>query len=122
MYIPNATITAKISGTTPTGFNPVTGAPIFQETDITAICSLEEGNPPSPESMPGIEETAVYLTGRAVEPTILPDAFIPNQRYDCTVELAAGTVVGKFYLLPLLRGRLGLESVFGEAIAGWFTR
>jgi hypothetical protein len=121
MYIANATITVKTESSTPSGFDPVTGAPIFLITIATVIASLEEvANPDVPRS-PGIEETAIYLEGRALNPAQLPASFVPNRKYSVLLNRAGGTVEGELYLLPSARSRLGLESVFNDPIEGWLV-
>jgi len=120
MFEINASLIAKIQSPTPTGYNPVTGAPIFDENIISVDLSVEEGKPAEAGLSPGIEESAIYLTGRVGNSGFLPAAFIPNRKYDCVINLSGQTLSGKFYLLPLLKGRLGLENIFGQPIAGWF--
>lgn len=124
MYLPNATLTAVIQSNTPTGFNSITGEPIFATVSTKQLtCSLEEDSNPAVLRSPGIEETAIYLIGRAIDPPIIPLEFIPNQRYACTITLSGNyPLSGNFYLLPSISSRLGLETIFGSAIAGWFVQ
>jgi hypothetical protein len=124
MFLINATLTSTVQSATPTGFNPVTGEPMFGTISTVSLsCSLEEDSNPTVPRSPGIEETAIYLIGRAIDPAIIPPEFIPNQKYACTITLSnSDPINGSFYLLPSVKSRLGLESVFNTAIAGWFVR
>ncbi len=121
MYVANAMLTAKILSSVPTSHDTVTGDPIFSETTITCACSLEENNNPNLIPLPGVDRTTIYLSGRCVSPKLLPSAFRSGEAIAISYDAPQGRLEGKFYLLPTIKSRLGLETVFGDAIAGWLV-
>lgn len=122
MYKINATIKTKKLGSTPTGYDEVTGEAIFTEAMIAVKCSLEqEDSKADISSLPGVDSTSLYLTGRCVSPKSLPKEFTPGEFLEIEYDAPQGKQVGRFYLLPTIRSRLGLETVFGDAIEGWLV-
>ena len=121
MFIANATLTAFIQSATPSSFDPVTGNPIFTTTQKTLVASLEEVSNPNVPLAPGVEETAIYLEGRAINPPQIPTEFMPNTKYKILINFHDVATEGEFYLLPTVKSRLGLESAFNSAIEGWLV-
>lgn len=121
MFLANATLTAFVQTDTPSGFDPVTGNPIFTFTEKILVASLEESSNPNIPLAPGIEETAIYLEGRAINPSFIPSEFVPNQKYKILIDFHDVVTEGEFYLLPTIKSRLGLESAFNSAIEGWLV-
>ena len=121
MFLANATLTALIQSPTPSSFDPVTGNPIFTTTQKLLVASLEEVSNPSVPLSPGIEETAIYLEGRAINPSKIPPEFIHNRKYKILINFHDVAIEGEFYLLPTVKSRLGLESAFNSAIEGWLV-
>lgn len=120
MFQQNALLTYTTDSDQPTGFDPVTGAPIFGKTKTEVKASLEEVSRPKQDTLPGVDETSIYLEGRASKPRYLPSEFKTRRFIDLTLDKGEqGHMKGKFYLLPKNRSRLGLESYFGDAIAGF---
>lgn len=120
LYRTNATLTTKsTTGNTPTGFDPVTGEPIFGTQTVTLSASLEEASEPQEIAYPGIDASATYLEGRCIDPKSLPSAFKPHILCDIEYRSQGDFIRGKFYILPTVNSRLGLESYFGGAIAGF---
>lgn len=119
-YKPNATLTTKsLQGTQPTGFDPVTGEPIFGTSSVSVSASLEEAAKPIEVAFPGIDGSYTYLEGRCVSPKTLPTEFKPHTVVDIEYTSQGGVIAGKFYICTTLSSRLGLESYFGNAIAGF---
>lgn len=114
-------IALSSTGSTPTGFDPVTGEPIFSQSEIVVFCSLEETSKPQEIVYPGIDSSATYLEGRCINPKSLPVAFKAHTTVDIEYETQTGTLKGKFYLLPTVNSRLGLEQYFGGAVAGFLV-
>jgi len=125
LYRVNATLTAKIeklpTTQNPVTLDPVTGEPVFdlESETITIEVSLEPEADPTYSSFPGVESNSIRLVGRLIKPQKLPSAFIPNREYTISYYGSNGAIEGSFYLLPNGIGRLGLESVFGDYIAGY---
>ena len=122
MFRANATITFKIAQTGGTVTrNPVTGAPIQVMQSITVEASLEEIRKPNEATLPGVDESALYLEGRLTSPKFLTDAMRVGKVVEMTLSRGRDTELkGKFYLLPTSSSRLGLEGVFGDPIKGFF--
>ena len=121
-YKANATLTARVENSTPTSYNAVTGDPIFSSTTVSMDVSIEPETNPNYGAFPGVEQNSLYLVGRLINPTRMPAEFIPNREYDINYYSVGGqSIIGKFYLLPMGVGRLGLEFMFGDAIAGYLN-
>lgn len=122
IYIVNATLIYTVKASTPSGFDPITGAPIFAD-DLTGSVelSLEEANNANVEPVPGVDRNALFLDGRAVAPPVLVPEITRNTFYPLTITLLGKTVAGKIYLLPRITSRLNLDNTFGEPVQGWFV-
>ena len=117
----NATITIFTPASNPTSFDPVTGAPIFSNTTTVIDASLEEAQRPIEVNYPGTDSGYIYLEGRAIAPSFLPENYKPYTWMTINYGRHGGIISGKFYSVPTLVSRLGLESVFGDAIAGFLV-
>lgn len=121
MFLANATLTAFVQSAIPSGFDSVTGNPIFTSTEKILVASLEEASNANIPLAPGIEETAIYLEGRAINPSFIPIEFVPNHKYKILIDFHDVVTEGEFYLLPTIKSRLGLESAFNSPICGWLV-
>lgn len=117
--VPCVALLAPISSGV-TNLTKVNGTPKEQWVDQIVSSSVEESNRPAPEGLPGVDRSAVYLTGRTVNPFALQDW----QRVQDIVPMRFkrgqnSELAGLFYMLPTTQSRLGLDSVFGDPIQGW---
>jgi hypothetical protein len=116
----NATITIPVNPSTPTSFDPYTGEPAFTGTTYKTVrATLEETTPPKDLSLPGVDNPLAYLEGRILDN--LPDELKPNLYYNITISLQTGVKSARFYVVSTPVSRLGLDVLFGKAIAGWLT-
>ena len=86
----NARIFYDVHGSTPTGFDPVTDEPIFTNTELFVECSLEpdETEPRFWMNYGGVDEIELRLSGRAINPSILPVEIKPNAKYKIEYEFS----------------------------------
>lgn len=122
MFQPNAMITfkiAKVGGTVTR--DKVTGNPVQQTETVTVIASLEAVENANQTTLPGVDETAMFLRGRMVKPRFLTEAMKANKVVDLVLDRGQNTKLkGKFHLMPFTRSRLGLEQMFGDSLQGFF--
>ena len=120
-FLSNATLTYTVTTSTPSGFNSITGEPEFT-TDTTTeslIISLEQKDTKSQiPPLPGIDKHSVYCEGRLVSPATFPSWYKDGLYVDITWDTGK---TGKFYILPTISSRFGLESCFGQPIKGWLV-
>lgn len=114
----NATLTFTVASGTPTGTNPVTGAPTFTTTEVEVTASLREAKQQK-QVIEGVDEGAIYLTGRAVDPTTLPAGANVSQFVPCNLTRDR-VLTGKFYLEPTVPSRFDVEAHLGQKLSGWF--
>lgn len=117
MFNKNAELVIKESSGSPTGFDPDTGQPVFSETEVRIALSVEDTRPPTSETLPGLENVLGFIEGRCLES--LPEGFSIPSRCQIEIELQGQTKLLGFYTVPRTVSRLGLDAVFGQAIAGW---
>lgn len=100
------------------GVDPITGDPVYADTSSeTWELSLEQkdtkGNI-APNT--GVNNVQIYLEGRAL---IIPAWYKPGGYYQIRYTPNPGVSwIGKFYAMPTVSSRFGLESVFGQAVNG----
>jgi hypothetical protein len=119
MFEQNAELILQEQGTSPTGFDPETGQPTFSASEIRVAVSVEDTKPPTSQALPGLENVLGYVEGRCLES--LPEGWSVPTRCKIELELQGQTKVVGFYSLPQTRSRLGLDVVFGQAIAGYLV-
>jgi hypothetical protein len=113
----NAVITIATANPEPTGWDEVTGQPIFSPGNTIQLKAfLENKKEPQEKHLPGVDNPIAYLEGR-IETTI-PELKI-RQFYPITINLQNQIYNARFYLLGTTLGGFGLESYFGTAIAGY---
>lgn len=116
--LPNATITIPILET-PT-FSPYTGEPVFSVSTTKSVSvTLEETSPPRELSLTGIDNPIAYLEGRIDGDA--PSELIEGQYYQINITLQNQSKNCRFYLVASPSSRMGLDSFFGKAIAGFLT-
>lgn len=122
MFQHNATLTFKIAKTGgAVQRDPVTGNPIHVMETIVVKASLEAVDNANQTTLPGVDESAMFLRGRMIEPKYLTEAMKVSKVVDMVLDRGRNTKLkGKFYLMPFTRSRLGLESVFGDSVQGFF--
>ena len=81
---------------------------------VTAM--LLQARPPSDTPRPGVDSTAVYLEGFAVEPMALPSIVTPQSPCAATWNGRRG----KFLLELTGRSPFGYETSTGDEVKGWF--
>jgi len=98
----------------------VSGMAKEQSIEQVVAASLEESNRPAPENLPGVDRSALFLTGRLVNPATL-QPFQPNQTI-VPIRYQRGQfsqMSGLFYQIPTTGSRLGLDQFFGDPLQGW---
>jgi hypothetical protein len=101
-----------------TGVDPITGDPVYADIESASWeLSLEQkdtkGNV-APNT--GINNVQIYLEGRALT---IPEWYKPGGYYQIRYTPNPGASwSGKFYAMPTVSSRFGLESVFGQAVNG----
>jgi len=83
---------------------------------VEASAMLSQVRPPQDMPRPGVDSTAVYLEGFAVEPMALPSAVTPDS---LCAALWDGKK-GRFFLELTGRSPFGYETSTGDEIKGWF--
>ena len=81
---------------------------------VTAM--LLQARPPADTTRPGVDSTAVYLEGFAVEPMAVPSIVTPQSPCAATWNGRRG----KFLLELTGRSPFGYEDSTGDEIKGWF--
>jgi hypothetical protein len=112
----NAYLTFEVASTRST--DPATGNRLKlepQQVEIQAM--LSEEKEPEVGRSPGVDGQAIYLEGRAVNPTELPATIRPNT----WAEAIWSGNRGRFYLLLTGRSVWGVEAATGDKIRGWFV-
>lgn len=117
MFSKNAELVIKEFSGRPSSFDPDTGQPVFTECEVRIALSVEDTKPPISETLPGLENVLGYVEGRCLES--LPEGFSIPSRCQIEIELQGQTKLLGFYTLPRTVSRLGLDAVFGQAVAGW---
>lgn len=123
-FLTNATITYN-SPSSPVviGENPVTGEPIFGSSSgdlVTIECSLEEAEEKgNTYPIEGVDIHGTFLRGRATNPLTIPSSFKAGLMANLTWSDGTNSRTGRFYVIPVVSSRFGLESYFGAAIAGF---
>lgn len=114
---------ASLRWQVPTGGSTVDAAtgnviPETAEIVLTALLNQRGGNSRQlPDSRPqGVDETAVYLEGYAVEPMELPVSVVPLSRAIATWDNRHGS----FVLLVTGRSPYGVDPITGTKLKGWF--
>jgi hypothetical protein len=113
----NNTIISYTTGIA-SGADPITGDPVYTDTESQSWeLSLEQkdtkGNI-APNT--GVNNVQIYLEGRAL---VIPAWYKPGGYYQISYTPNPGIGwVGKFYAMPTVSSRFGLESVFGQAVNG----
>lgn len=122
MFQPNATLTFKIAKTGGTvKRDPVTGNPIQQMETVVVTASLEAVDNANQTTLPGVDESAMFLRGRMVNPKYLTESMKVHKVVDMVLDRGMNTKLkGKFHLMPFTRSRLGLEQIFGDSLQGFF--
>lgn len=123
MYIVNATLSYNEVTSTQTGTDPITGEPIFETSTSasTMLLSLEQKQTQARTSeLPGKDITGIYCEGRAMAADNIPRSTVPSwYKDDLTVDITwENGKCGKFYVLPTINSRFGLEECFGYKIKG----
>jgi hypothetical protein len=118
MYEQNATIAIAVNDSIPVASDPYTNAPIFNQTLTEIKASIEEAAQPIEVVYSGTDRNYIYVEGRTIDKE-LPASYQYYQHYPITFTLHRQTTKGVLYTVPTLRSRLGLEKVFGDAIAGF---
>lgn len=115
---PNATITVSVLGE-PT-LDSYTGEPVFPVTSTSSVlATLEETSPPRDLSLTGVNNPISYLEGRIEG--FPPVELIEGQYYDIAITLQNQIKFCRFYIVASPSSRMGLDSFFGKAIAGYLT-
>jgi hypothetical protein len=116
--LPNARISYAIASSEPTGWDEVTGLPIFGNSTGTITASLEVETDPSIYNLQGVENIICKLAGKIIKPSKMPSKLIAHAFYDLEIDLYGETKTGRFYLLPTPTSRLGVDKVLGQRIEG----
>lgn len=112
----NATLTFKAATGTGTT-DPITGNRIVTQAEIVLTAVLNKTSDRAadrPTPAPGLDQSAVYLEGRAIDPLELPRNVGP---------WAVGTWAGyrgRFYLLTPAPDSWGASAIVGTKLKGWF--
>lgn len=117
MFSQTATLVITESGSSPTGFDPSTGAPLFGSSETLIAVSIEDTKPPTTETLPGLENVLAYIEGRCLES--LPEGVTVPARAQIELELSGQVKRLQFYSVPQTISRLGLDKIFGQPIAGY---
>ena len=113
-YKANAILTFRISSGLTT--DPDTGNAIATTTAVVVKALLRKTPiDPNKYRLPGVDTTAIFMTGRALAPSGLP-ASVRGLR----AEAAIGGLSGTFTLLPTVQSAFGFQQPVGDAIEGWF--
>jgi hypothetical protein len=115
----NAVITVDATASDPTGWDEVTGQPIFAaDSTVNLRAFLENKKDPQEKHLPGIDNPIAYLEGRIES---APATLKIRQFYPITIKLQNQCYDARFYLLGTTMGGFGLEQYFGVAIAGYLV-
>ncbi|MGK7892351.1 MAG: hypothetical protein AB4372_01540 [Xenococcus sp. (in: cyanobacteria)] len=120
MFKQNAIISYQEKTTTQLGNDPITGEPIFEESSSVSsfYVSIDQAQAKISE-LSGKDITGIYCEGRAVLPDGTPTTAPDWYQGDMTLDIAWDDgKTGKFYSLPVIESRLGLDSFFGAFIKG----
>lgn len=117
--LPNAVISISTLTSDPI-FDPYTGEPAFTPVSVSEVnATLEETSPPRDLSLSGIDNPIAYLEGRIEGfPSITPKE---GEYYPISITLQNQIKECRFYVMASPSSRLGLDSFFGKAIAGYLT-
>lgn len=120
-FISNGSLTFKVPKAGSVARDPVTNAPIQTIEDVVVQVSFEEVRLPELDTLQGVDETGMRLKGRLVNPRFLTNEMKAQKVADCTLNRGLNnTISGKFFLMPSVSSRLGLESFWGDPIQGDF--
>ena len=118
MFFANATIFYSVKSTQVTGYDSITGEPIFDtlESQESIKVSIEKDTTRANiGAQPGKDRTEHFYTGRLIEPSVLPSWYKAGATLDISWDDGK---TGKFYVYPTVSSRFNLESVFGQPISG----
>lgn len=111
----NATLRFPVASGT-LDVNPVNGNVKPGQSFVSVTAMLGQKSRPTQQEIPGVDTTAVYLEGYAVEPMLLPSVVVPNSLCQATWDGKAG----KFYLLLQGRSPYGVAPITGDKLKGYF--
>ena len=111
------------SSNVPTGYDEVTGEPIFSVAESSVEVSIEDAKGWVESLLAGTDEKTSYLMGRCVNPKQLTQSQRRQRRAKIVlnvgdVGVAKDKIVGFVELTPAIQSRLGLDNYFGERIEG----
>lgn len=104
--VSDGTLTTDISG------NVVPGRSL-----LSVTAKLSQSTAPNWKQQPGQDARTIYLSGRAVEPMMLPSVVTPDSPCQCTFQGYSG----QFVMNWQTRSPFGTEQILGDKIQGWFT-
>lgn len=115
---PNAEI--KVVAMEATNYDPYTGEPVFAVASVSTVSAvLEETSPPKELNLSGVDNPIAYLEGRiSGTPTI---NLKEGNFYGITTTLQNQIKTCRFYVVASPSSRMGLDSFFGQFIAGFLT-
>jgi len=91
--------------------------PELKTVEIPVKLSIEEQDLTNEIKNYGITRSSMQLSGRLLSPRHFSEEL--QQQREARIEIEAGhdyLISGKAYIIPIVRSRLGLESVFGDYI------
>lgn len=115
----NAVLTFQ-TGSGTTTIDPETGNPIESQETLEVSAKLDQVKDPRVERPSGVNISAIYMEGFAINPAILPSNVTPT----ATAQATINSLSGRFFLVPVMQKAAVVAQEFldltGTRIAGWF--